>query len=63
MRSDRLDCSWCGSAASIDHGLCQVCLMEYPLETKVITLPVGNAAKKNRRVTIDLNESEVGVAE
>jgi hypothetical protein len=31
MNTDRLDCTWCGSAASIEHGICQVCLMEYPL--------------------------------
>ncbi len=26
------DCTWCGSAGSIDHGMCQVCLMPYPKE-------------------------------
>jgi hypothetical protein len=26
------DCTWCGSAGSIDHGICQVCLMPYPEE-------------------------------
>jgi hypothetical protein len=26
------DCTWCGSAGSIDHGMCQVCLMPYPEE-------------------------------
>jgi hypothetical protein len=25
-----LDCSWCGSALSIEHGVCQVCLMRFP---------------------------------
>jgi hypothetical protein len=34
------DCPWCGSAKSIEHGLCQVCLMEFPMETKVIALPM-----------------------
>lgn len=34
----RLDCDWCGSAQSIEFGACQVCLMEYPLETKVLHL-------------------------
>jgi len=33
------DCPWCGSAQSIEHGLCQVCLMEFPVETKVVALP------------------------
>src|SRR5436309_10749512 len=35
------DCPWCGSAKSIEHGLCQVCLIEFPVETKVITLPTA----------------------
>ena len=33
------DCPWCGSAQSIEHGLCQVCLMEFPVETTIIALP------------------------
>ncbi len=24
------DCSWCGSARSIEYGVCQVCLMRFP---------------------------------
>lgn len=24
------DCTWCGSAASIEYGVCQVCLMRFP---------------------------------
>lgn len=24
------DCSWCGSALSIEYGMCQVCLMRFP---------------------------------
>jgi hypothetical protein len=35
------DCPSCGSAKSIEHGLCQVCLVEFPVETKVITLPTA----------------------
>ncbi len=31
------DCTWCGSAGSIEIGVCQVCLMPYPEET--IELP------------------------
>jgi hypothetical protein len=34
------DCTWCGSAGSIDHGICQVCLMSYPEER--IELPDPN---------------------
>jgi hypothetical protein len=32
------DCPWCGSAKSIEHGLCQVCLNEFGADTKVIRL-------------------------
>jgi len=42
------DCPWCGSAKSIEHGLCQVCLMEFPVETKVITLPTTHPAFSRR---------------
>jgi hypothetical protein len=38
------DCPWCGSAKSIDFGVCQVCLMEFPVETRVISLPTRSAA-------------------
>jgi len=27
---DPLDCTWCGSARSIEYGVCQVCLMRLP---------------------------------
>ena len=69
MDVDRPDCTWCGSAASIEHGLCQVCLMEYPVETKIIPLPLDRPAKQKRSLdapakrTIDLTEDEVGVAD
>lgn len=33
------DCPWCGSAKSIEHGVCQVCLMEFSVDTKIIALP------------------------
>ena len=57
MRTDRLDCSWCGSAASIEHGICQVCLMEYPVDTKVIRLPLGRELRIREK--LDLTEQEV----
>ena len=46
------DCPWCGSAKAIEHGLCQVCLMEYPVETKVITLPTTLPALKERPAAV-----------
>lgn len=61
MEHDRLDCSWCGSARSIEYGICQVCLMEYPHETKIIPLPIERAVASRR--VIDLTESEIGLAE
>lgn len=24
------DCTWCGSARSVEHDVCQVCLMRFP---------------------------------
>ena len=39
MELEPLDCHWCGSARSIEFGICQVCLMEYPVETQIIELP------------------------
>lgn len=29
---DPQDCTWCGSARSIEYGVCQVCLMRLPDE-------------------------------
>lgn len=40
MEKQRPDCEWCGSAASIEYGVCQVCLMEYPNEATIIKLPI-----------------------
>lgn len=51
MRDDRLDCGWCGSAASIEYGICQVCLMEYAVDTDVLAFPLerpDQLAKKRR---------------
>ena len=59
MKTDRLDCTWCGSAASIEHGICQVCLMEYPVDTKVIRLPLDRDDRVSTRTRIDLTEHEV----
>jgi hypothetical protein len=66
MEADRHDCTWCGSAASIEHGICQVCLMEYPVDTKVIRLPLDRDKLERdqrapQRMSIDLTGSEVAV--
>lgn len=64
MEEDRLDCSWCGSARSIEYGICQVCLMEYPLDTKVIPLPTARVViGKLTRRTIDLTDADADVAD
>lgn len=34
----RANCAWCRSTRSVEHGICQVCLAEYPLDTRVIDL-------------------------
>lgn len=57
MKIVRLDCTWCGSARSIEHGICQVCLMEYPLDTKIIPLPLMRLEKPKRR-TLDVTARE-----
>jgi hypothetical protein len=59
METERLDCTWCGSARSIEHGICQVCLMEYPLDTQVIKLPLGRIIAKQGRVLDLQDEREV----
>lgn len=48
MGAEGLDCTWCGSARSIEYGICQVCLMEYPLETQVIPLPHKKSSSRER---------------
>ena len=55
LEPELLDCHWCGSARSIEFGICQVCLMEYPEDTKVIELPT------ERVVDLDASE-EIEVA-
>lgn len=49
---ERLDCSWCSSVASIEFGICQVCLMEYPIETTIIAMPRVSQRKKDRVITL-----------
>lgn len=49
-----LDCHWCGSARSIEFGICQVCLMEYPMDTKVIVLPSERTVELDEPVTSEL---------
>ena len=44
VEAELYDCPWCGSAQSIEHGLCQVCLMEFTIDTKVIQLAPRRAA-------------------
>ena len=50
---ERADCTWCGSARSIEFGICQVCLMEYPLETKVIRLPLERTERRSSVVKLE----------
>jgi hypothetical protein len=57
-----LDCHWCGSAGSVENGICQICLMEYPYEADVIQLPLENA-RVRAGTTVDLTETEVVAAE
>lgn len=57
MDNDRLDCGWCGSAASIEYGICQVCLMEYGLDTDVIRFPLERPDQLTRKRSLrDIEE-------
>lgn len=54
MAAEPFDCPWCGSARSIEHGMCQVCLMEFDVDTKIIKLPArrrlhGHPALQDRK--------------
>lgn len=40
MEPELLDCHWCGSARSVEHGICQICLMDYPYDAEIIRLPL-----------------------
>ena len=46
MATERHDCTWCGSASSVEYGVCQVCLMEFPNEAIVIKLPIEPPGRK-----------------
>jgi len=61
MVSDRLDCGWCGSAASIEYGICQVCLMEYAHDTDVIAFPLERADQMRRTRSLAESTERVGV--
>lgn len=63
MVDDRLDCGWCGSAASIEYGICQVCLMEYAADTDVIAFPLERPNQLARRRSLVSTEERVRVAE
>ena len=52
MRDDRLDCGWCGSAASIEYGICQICLMEYAVDTDVLTFPLERPDQLAKKRTL-----------
>ena len=55
VATELYDCPWCGSAQSIEHGLCQVCLMEFPVETKIIELAPVRAARASHPSTTKTN--------
>ena len=54
LEPDLLDCHWCGSARSIEFGICQICLMEYPVDTQVIELPMERAIDLDPREDIEV---------
>ena len=61
MKTERYDCTWCGSAASVEYGVCQICLMEFPSRATVITLP---AKDRPAQRTVKLDEpKQAGVGD
>jgi hypothetical protein len=47
---DARDCSWCGSAKSVERGVCQVCLMRFPEpEETVVDLADPSSPKPKKR--------------
>lgn len=56
------DCHSCGSARSVEHGLCQVCLTEYREDTQVIPLPKA-ARDRRRAVHPQPPPPDLGIAE
>jgi hypothetical protein len=50
------DCTWCGSAGSIDHGICQVCLMPYPEEHIEMPDPDDPRAPVEPAATVALDQ-------
>lgn len=59
------DCTWCGSAKSIEFGLCQVCLMAYPEPDPevVIKLPDAHATRDERSSAVQSEQERPAVAE
>lgn len=46
------DCTWCGSARSIEHDVCQVCLMRFPEDEEI-----------DSKVVVILEDRDLGVVE
>ncbi|MFN2589327.1 MAG: hypothetical protein ABR518_00965 [Actinomycetota bacterium] len=57
------DCTWCGSAGSIAHGMCQVCFMPYPDDNLDLPDPDDPSAPVERVVTIREDEQPPASAE
>ena len=62
MARERHNCSWCGSANSVEYGVCQICLMEFRNEATVIALPLDRIGDPKRIVKID-DRKRAGIGE
>lgn len=60
MENDRLDCGWCGSARSIEYGICQVCLMEYAVDTAVLRFPLDRPDQMRGRIEVRRGRPQPG---
>lgn len=52
------DCTWCGSAGSIEYGMCQVCLMPYPDEHIELPDPDDPRAPVEPRISLPQEEEQ-----
>lgn len=68
LNEPRANCAWCRSADSVEYGICQVCLAEYPLDTEIIDLaPTADrrahiAPADALRVNLDARDDEPATA-
>lgn len=59
------DCTWCGSAQSIEYGVCQVCLMRFsegPEPEPQVVIELREPGAKRTEKPEDVERSVAGTA-